>query len=160
MVRAGQFRQDLLFRIAVVRLTVPPLRQRHEDLLLLADRLLADRARSASRAIVGYSEAALAVVVTYAWPGNVRELRNAIDHAIALGDGPLIVPEDFPPEIATQPPPPDDPDLVRLPASLALLERRAIDASLRATKGNRVRAAELLGVTRQTLYNKLRAHNR
>ena len=158
MVRAGQFRNDLLFRISVVRFEVPPLRERVEDLLDIANQTLEDAAQSASRPLVGFTPQAQEVILRYPWPGNVRELRNAIEHAIALGDGPLIGTEDFPSAIAPHPAQPSDQDLVRLPAPLAILERRAIDASLRATNGNRVRAAELLGVTRQTLYNKLKLH--
>jgi DNA-binding NtrC family response regulator len=158
MVLAGQFRKDLLFRISVVRLNVPPLRERGEDLLELAQRILAEAMPSATRRVLGFSHEALEVIRTYAWPGNVRELRNAIEHALALGDSPLILPEDFPAGIGPRSPQPEDPDLVRLPSALAVLERRAIDASLRATRGNRLRAAQLLGVTRQTLYNKLRMH--
>jgi len=92
----------------------------------------------------------------HSWPGNVRELRNAIEYAVALGDGPLIAPCDLPPSVGGEPSVVDEPDIIRLPSPLADVERRAIDASLRATNGNRLRAAELLGVTRQTLYNKLR----
>ena len=159
MVRSGQFRRDLLFRISVVRLEVPPLRAREPDLMLLAESLLAEARRSSTRVVSGFSDEAKAVIQSYSWPGNVRELRNAVEHALALGEGPLIRPDDFPPGVGPRAPQPDDPDLIRLPTTLAALERRAIDASLRATKGNRQRAATLLGVTRQTLYNKLRAHS-
>jgi DNA-binding NtrC family response regulator len=158
MVSTGQFRKDLLFRISVVRLNVPPLRGRGEDLVLLANRVLADANQPGGRRVTGFTPDALDVIQAYSWPGNVRELRNAIDHAIALGDKPLIGPNDLPFGVGPGEPQPDEPDLVRLPSALAVLERRAIDASLRATKGNRLRAAELLGVSRQTLYNKLRVH--
>jgi two-component system, NtrC family, response regulator HydG len=158
MVRTGAFRRDLLFRISVVRLRVPPLRERSDDLLLLATRLLADACQRTSRRVTGFTPEAIDFIRAHAWPGNVRELRNAIEHAIALGDDSLIAPADFPPDIGGATSAADDPDVVRLPSSLAVLERRAIDASLRVTNGNRLRAAALLGVTRQTLYNKLRQH--
>jgi DNA-binding NtrC family response regulator len=158
MMRAGQFRRDLLFRISVVRLRVPPLRVRGDDLLLLAKRLLADACQRTTRRVTGFTDESIDLIRAHSWPGNVRELRNAIEHAVALGDETWIAPGDFPPEIAGATPVADDPDLVRLPSPLAVLERRAIDASLRATNGNRQRAAALLGVTRQTLYNKLRLH--
>jgi len=156
MVRAAQFRRDLLFRISVVRLNVPPLRERQEDLAELAHRILANVVRSANAIVTGFTPDALQLLQLHSWPGNVRELRNAIEYAVALGDGPLIAPCDLPPSVGGEPSVVDEPDIIRLPSPLADVERRAIDASLRATNGNRLRAAELLGVTRQTLYNKLR----
>lgn len=159
MVAAGQFRQDLLFRISVVRVHVPPLRERGDDLLTLAHKLLSDAAPSASRPVKGFSDEAIELMRAYSWPGNVRELRNAIECALALGSAELIAPCDLPADIYPNRTQPIDPDIVHLPSALSILERRAIDASLRATNGNRVRAAEILGVTRQTLYNKLRLHN-
>jgi DNA-binding NtrC family response regulator len=158
MVSAGKFRQDLLFRLAVVRLRVPPLRERGDDLLELARQLLTDAAQTAGRRVLGFSPAAAALIGRYSWPGNVRELRNAIDHAVALGEGPLVDVGDLPPLLSTTENQPDDPDLVRLPIDLPTLERRAVEAALRATGGNRLRAAALLNVNRSTLYNKLREY--
>jgi DNA-binding NtrC family response regulator len=108
--------------------------------------------------VVGLSPAALDAMRAYAWPGNVRELRNAIEHALVLGDGWTIEPSDLPEGIraAAGTKEPDDESLVRLPARLDLLERRAIAAALRATGGSRTRAAALLGINRVTLYKKLR----
>ena len=156
MAAAGQFRRDLLFRIAVVRVRVPALRERGDDLVLLAQQLLADIAQNAGRRITGLSPSALDVIRRYPWPGNVRELRNAIEHAVALGDGALVKAEDLPAGVVPRAAQPADPELVRLPLDLATLEEKAIEAALRATGGNRVRAAALLGISRQTLYNKRR----
>jgi two-component system response regulator HydG len=91
------------------------------------------------------------------WPGNVRELRNAIEHAVALGDGPCVEVSDLPNALgaAANRDATEDVSLVRLPATLASLERRAIEAALCETGGNRTKAAALLGTNRQTLYNKL-----
>ncbi len=158
MADAGQFRRDLLFRIAVVRVRVPALRERGDDLVQLAKQLLADSAQSAGRRVTGFSLAALDLIRRYSWPGNVRELRNAIEHALALGEGALVETCDLPAGIAPRATQPEDPDVVRLPLDLVTLERHAIEAALRATNGNRVRAAALLGINRATLYNKLKEY--
>jgi len=158
MVAEGAFRSDLFFRISVVSASVPPLRERGDDLVLLAGQILADHAPFAGRRIDGFSDAALRAIRAYPWPGNVRELRNAIEHAIVLGDGARIEPSDLPAAVHRVPlrEESEDPFLVRLPMSLEQLEQRAIGAALRTTGGNRTKAAALLGVNRQTLYNKLR----
>jgi DNA-binding NtrC family response regulator len=160
MVVAGTFRKDLLFRVSVIELHVPPLRDRGDDVVLLAQRILIDLARTAGRRVTGFSPAAMLVLRAYPWPGNVRELRNALEHAVVLGDGALVEPSDLPAAVRAgalaAAPQPEDPDLVRLPASLAALEARAIEAALRATSGNRTRAAALLGINRVTLYKKLK----
>jgi DNA-binding NtrC family response regulator/pSer/pThr/pTyr-binding forkhead associated (FHA) protein len=158
MVEAGKFRADLFFRISVVNVHVPPLRERGDDVVLLANAVLEDLARTAGRRVRGFTEAALEVVRRHSWPGNVRELRNAIEHALVLGDEPAIAPGDLPDALrAASATPADadaDPDVVRLPANLAWLEARAIEAALRASGGNRTRAAALLGINRATLYKK------
>ncbi len=158
MVAAGTFRANLFYRVAVVKMRVPPLRERGEDIVLLAERLLADLATSAGRRVLGFSPEALEIVKRYPWPGNVRELRNAIERALAVGEGPTILPQDLPETVhSATPPQPTDSSLVRLPARLDWLEQRAIEAALRATAGNQRRAALLLGINRVTLHRKLRS---
>jgi DNA-binding NtrC family response regulator len=161
MVRAGRFRGDLLYRLSVVKVTVPPLRERGDDLMLLAEHILGDLAAHAGRRVTGFSPDAARLMCRYDWPGNVRELRNAIEHALVLGDAPAIGPGDLPDLVrgdgslaARQG---DDPTVVRLPANLAWLEARAIEAALRAAGGNMTRAAATLGIGRTTLYRKLPA---
>jgi two-component system response regulator AtoC len=159
MVEAGTFRRDLYFRISVVSLRIPALRERGEDVVLLARQVLADLATTASRRVHDFSPAALRSIRAYPWPGNVRELRNAIEHALVLGDGSIIEPGDLPESIRGAPPPtngPDDPSLLRLPANLEWIEGRAIEAALKATGGNRTKAAAILGINRVTLYKKLK----
>ena len=161
MAEAGTFRSDLFYRIAVVRVRIPPLRERGADLTLLAERILADLAPSAGRRVSGFSPATLDVMRRYPWPGNVRELRNAIERALVVGDGAMIEPEDFPETVrSATPPQPTDEALVRLPAKLDWLESRAIAAALKATGGNQKRAALLLGINRVTLHRKLRAEGK
>jgi two-component system response regulator HydG len=156
MVGDGRFRSDLYFRIAILTLRVPPLRERGDDLMLLAARILSDLAPSAGRRVEGFSPPAIEAIRRYAWPGNVRELRNAIERALVLGDGAWIEASDLPETlVAGAPLQPEDASLVRLPLDLPTLERRAVEAALRATGGNRGRAAVLLGISRNTLGRKL-----
>ena len=102
-VKAGRFRQDLLYRLNVVEVTVPPLRDRSEDVLPLARRFIAFFARQARRPPPELSPAAERVLAGYPWPGNVRELRNAIERALILSPGQVLEPESFPERIAAQP---------------------------------------------------------
>jgi len=163
MVRDGRFRSDLLFRVSVITLRVPPLRERGDDLVLLAKQILDDLAPTAGRRVDGFTDRAIAVIRRYPWPGNVRELRNAIEHALVLGADRLIAPEDLPETLgalamsAYELPPSarDGREVVSLPAPLDEVERLAIQAALRATGGNRTKAAALLGINRTTLYAKL-----
>jgi DNA-binding NtrC family response regulator len=142
-----------------VSLKIPALRERGEDVILLARQVLADLTPTGGRRVIDFSPAAIAAIVKYPWPGNVRELRNAIEHALVLGDGPTIEPGDLPESIRGAPPQPtgpDDPTLIRLPANLDWIEGRAIEAALKATGGNRTKAAAILGINRVTLYKKLK----
>jgi DNA-binding NtrC family response regulator len=153
---AGTFRRDLYYRIAVFKLRVPPLRERGDDLSLLAAQILTDLAPSAGRRVEGFSPRALEVIRRYPWPGNVRELRNAIERALVIGDGPWIDAGDLPEAVhGSAPPQPENESLVRLPMCLEDLEDRAIRAALIASKGNQRRAAALLGISRVTLHRKL-----
>lgn len=160
MIATGRFREDLYFRISVVRLEVPSLRQRTGDLDLLAHRILAEVTANTDRQVQGFTPSALEALRAYSWPGNWRELRNVIESAVLLGDGPQVAAEDL--LLPTSAPPLqlaplDDPFVVRLPDSLASLEARAIEVALRVTSGNRTQAAALLGISRVTLYKKLAA---
>jgi DNA-binding NtrC family response regulator len=157
MAKAGSFRHDLLYRIAVVRIRIPPLRERGDDLLTLAQQILADLVPRAGRRVDGFSNGALDAIGRYRWPGNVRELRNAIERALVVSDGPQIEAGDLPDVVLGIPPiQPEDDALVRLPADLRWLEGRAIEAALKVTDGNQRRAALLLGINRVTLNRKLR----
>ncbi|MEO8550014.1 MAG: sigma 54-interacting transcriptional regulator [Kofleriaceae bacterium] len=153
---AGTFRKDLFFRISVVTLGLPPLREREGDVVLLAERMLADLAPSAVRRVTGFSAEARAAITAYAWPGNARELRNAIEHALVLGETPLIQRADLPELVRGARGPAETPTTsVPLPADLRWLEERAIEAALVATGGNRTKAAAILGINRVTLQKKL-----
>jgi DNA-binding NtrC family response regulator len=102
MVKRGTFREDLYYRLSVIHVEVPPLRERLDDVPLLAEHFLARFRTQAARRVSGFSPEALAVMTRYAWPGNVRELRNAIERAIVLGDREQIMAPDLPPQLLAQ----------------------------------------------------------
>jgi DNA-binding NtrC family response regulator len=155
-VREGLFREDLFFRIDVLRLPVPPLRERPTDIPLLAEHFLARFAEREGRGEMSFSPAALAALVAHPWPGNVRELRNVVERAAVLCEGAEVRPDDLPPELAAAG---ERSETVRGAAerglTLAELEREYTLEVLRRCGGNRSRAAEELGVPRRTLYRRL-----
>jgi DNA-binding NtrC family response regulator len=158
-VKAGRFREDLYFRINVVSIRLPPLRERPSDIPLLVDHFLAKYAARERRSDAGVAQAAMALLQRYAWPGNVRELENVIERALALSKDGVILPSDLPPEIAHEAAAAASAatggGLVEDRPTLAELERRYIDLILRETGGNKKRAAEILGIDRRTLYRTL-----
>jgi DNA-binding NtrC family response regulator len=162
MVAQKLFRDDLYFRISVVRVRVPALRERAEDIPLLAERILSDLSATSGRRVEGFSPDAIALLNAYPWPGNVRELRNAIEHAMVMGDTQTFRPSDFPEALLAWRPasPASQPrggaPVNQLPLDLARLEQNAIEEALRVTSGNRTRAAAMLGISRSCLHNKLR----
>ncbi len=154
-VAAGRFRDDLYYRLRVVELKIPPLRERRPDILPIARRTLAQLSRKLGRPMQGFTPAAADQLLRYAWPGNVRELQNAIEHAIVLADGSRVDAGDLPEEVRLSVPRPSSADLT-LP--LDEVERRYILAVLEANDGNRTRTAEQLGIGEATLYRKIRAY--
>ncbi len=146
--RAGRFREDLYYRLNVVTITLPPLKDRREDIPLLIEHLLAARPVGPTRFSVA-PEAAEALA-RYDWPGNVRELANVLERAQIMADGPLITPDDLPDVIARGPWP--DAGAAPAPGTLAAAERRGVEEALRRAGGNKVAAAKALGVSRRSLY--------
>ena len=151
MVKAGGFREDLLFRLQVVELLLPPLRERGDDLALLIDHLFAKLRAQVSRRLTLGPEAR-AVLLGWRWPGNVRELKNALERAVILAPGPVVEVDDLPPGLATVTPVSDG-----FP-TLEELELRHIRRALEHTDGARAEAARVLGIDRKTLYRKLKAY--
>ena len=149
-VEAGQFRDDLYYRINVVELVVPPLGQRREDILPLAKRFGTEFANGPIR----FSPQAVNCLLAHAWPGNVRELRNAIQRACLLSRGDVVMPEHLPPRIAGLA---DKPHADSDEGRLSQVERATILATLNECKGNRTHAAKKLGISRRALIYKLRA---
>lgn len=156
-VKAGRFREDLYYRLHVVPLRLPPLRERGEDVILLAEAFLARAAAEEGRRFRRLSPDAKAALLAHSWPGNVRELENAIRGAVVLADGEELTAEMLPasvrlsPPSRRAPPPAADPSAI-LP--LAEVERRAIEAAIAACGGNIPRAAAALGISPSTLYRK------
>ena len=153
-VKTGRFREDLYFRINVVTIRLPPLRERRDDVPLLVEHFLAKYASREGRAEAGIAPDAMAALQRHAWPGNVRELENVIERALALSKNGFVLRSDLPPEVAGATPPPPA-GLVDDRPTLAELERRYIELILRETAGNKKRAAEVLGIDRRTLYRTL-----
>jgi DNA-binding NtrC family response regulator len=165
-VKAGRFREDLYFRINVVTIRLPPLRERPSDIPLLVEHFLAKYAARERRADAGVAREASALLSRYAWPGNVRELENVIERALALSKDGVILPSDLPPEIAHEAEQAAGAaaaaggGIVDDRPTLAELERRYIELILRETGGNKKRAAEILGIDRRTLYRTLEREGR
>jgi two-component system, NtrC family, response regulator HydG len=152
-VHAARFRQDLYYRLRVVEIRVPPLRERREAILPLARNFLAGAAEKTGRKILGFTSAAAHQLLRHAWPGNVRELENAIEHAVILARGSRIDVEDLPVDVGLAPPATVAPGEIR---PLDEVERDYILAVLRATGGNRAQAAARLGIGAATLYRRLK----
>jgi DNA-binding NtrC family response regulator len=149
-IRANEFRQDLYYRINTIALTLPPLRERPEDVGLLAAHFLEQNAAYGRKRL---SPAALRCMEAYGWPGNVRELQHAIQRAVILGKGDEIEPEDLPAELRTGRG--GATDRAAEGGSLEEMERQHIIATLRKVGGHRAKAAALLGIDPKTLYRKL-----
>lgn len=154
LVRAGKFRDDLYYRINVVRLRLPPLRERREDIPLLVDRFIARFNRVQNKDIVGISDAALAILMAHDYPGNVRELENIIEHAFVLCRGGLIEPQCLPPALHGALG--KTPRRLKTALTLAELEAIHISDALRRHDGNRAAAARELGINPSTLFRKLK----
>ena len=156
-VRAGRFREDLFYRLNVVTLHLPPLRDRREDIPVLAHHFLRKYSETNDKTIGGIAPETMARLEVYSWPGNVRELENAIERAVAVSSHPILLPDDLPQHLATPADPANEgetPDSIGL-VSLEDLTKRHIARVLAATGGNKKRAAEILGVDRRTLYRML-----
>jgi DNA-binding NtrC family response regulator len=155
MVSDGRFREDLYYRLRVVALRVPPLRDRPEDIPILASHFLRRSAGLARRSVQGFTPAASAALQGYSWPGNVRELENVVDRAVALTRGGTVEVEDLPEEMlavaSVRPGPPGGGS-----ATLDDVVRRHVLQVLNATGGNKTEAARVLGVPRRSFYRMLR----
>jgi DNA-binding NtrC family response regulator len=165
---AGRFRQDLYYRLRVVPIAVPPLRERPGDIMPLARHLLARLGPELGRAQMAFSEAAEAAMVAYAWPGNVREMANAVERGVISAVADAIQPEDLILDEDLAPLPQADADGAEVavpPGSLLIppgernlgsIERMVVRAALDEAGGQKSKAAEMLGINRTTLYNKLK----
>ena len=149
LVTAGRFREDLFFRLSVLTIRVPPLRERPGDIVPLTDHLLGRLAAVHGRPGARLTESVRRMLYAYTWPGNVRELKNALEHALVFGTADTLEPRDFPESIRAA-----DTQLGDGLRSLEDLEKEAIRATLEATRYKITRSAEILGISRKTLLDK------
>ena len=153
--KEGQFREDLFYRLNVIPIHIPPLRERREDIMPLARHFLTESNVRSHKTIKGFTSEAERLMVGYPWPGNVRELRNLIERVVILGASEHIEPQHLPIQFAAQAievPRPESPQEFR---TLAEVERAYINQVMQRVEANKSKAAKILGISRQTLRKKL-----
>ena len=152
-VKAGRFREDLYYRLNVVRLQVPPLRERKDDIPLLMDSFLKRFSEENSKSILGFENRARQALYRYDWPGNIRELQNCIESAVVMCSGKEISIEDLPPTISRF----SGEGSISIPMGLSLddAEKIIIKENLAFNNGNKTKTAEILGIERKTLAKKI-----
>jgi DNA-binding NtrC family response regulator len=152
-IEKGTFREDLFYRLNVVNIHIPPLRERKEDIPLLVSSFIREFAQENEKPVEGIDPKARAALYKYSWPGNVRELRNCIESAVVLSKGNIITVDDLPPTINTD----NEQDYIRVPvgSTLAEAEQEIIRSTLNYNNGNKSKTAEALGIGRKTLHRKI-----
>ncbi|MCX7871814.1 MAG: sigma-54 dependent transcriptional regulator [Verrucomicrobiae bacterium] len=160
LVKKGQFREDLFYRLRVVEITLPPLRERKMDIPLLASHFIKEFASKNGKIITGFSDEALSMLLNYHWPGNVRELRTAMEHAVVFCKGDTITARDLPvfvrqPETMMSVVQPSVIEKPQTPMTVKELEKQLIINALKECNGNRTLAAKKIGISRRTLHRKL-----
>ena len=143
--RSSDFREDLFYRLNVINLTIPPLRDRRGDIPLLASKFLERYNAEMGKAISGFDEAAKRFLMDYEWPGNIRELENCVERAVILAEGPTITPDDLPDDLHAA-----SAEVPRT-GTIADMERKMVVQSLEQTGGHQAKAAEILGISARTL---------
>jgi DNA-binding NtrC family response regulator len=168
-IRLGRFREDLYFRLNTVTVTLPPLSQRREDVPLLANHFLREFANAQDKQIERFSDEVLSIFDSYGWPGNVRELRNVIERAVLFCNRPIVTIDDLPTGLRSSGPMDSasleraqgggDDEVVTLASAIEKAEIRAIRAALASTGGRRTEAAKALGISRKTLWEKVKNYD-
>jgi DNA-binding NtrC family response regulator len=155
MVANGLFREDLFYRINTIVIDIPPLRDRGEDIILLAEHFLKEYATKYEKFTLKFNNKTLDKLLKYSWPGNVRELRHTIEKAVILSDSAILMPDDFIFSHSKL----QSTSLSIKPATFAEIEKHAIQIALDNNNGNVLKASKELGLARQTLYNKMQKYN-
>jgi DNA-binding NtrC family response regulator len=158
MVKAGKFREDLFFRLRVVEIELPPLRERSGDIPLLAQSFLREFAKENGKPVNDFTVDALEALLHYNWPGNVRELRTAIEHAVVLSRGERIALRDLPPSVRREGAASETKIFQGKDLTIKDAEKQLIVRALKETEGNRTRAAQKIGMSRRTFHRKLHAY--
>ncbi len=158
----GTFREDLFYRLNVLPIKLPPLRNRPEDIPLLSQHFIDKFSISLDKEIKGITSAAMSILLKHSWPGNVRELENVIERAVVLAEGKNLVPENFPSNLGVESLTDKMDDFLEeysLKAAQKVLEKRLITRALEKTGGNRTRAARLLEISHPSLLSKIKVYN-
>ena len=152
-VKAGRFREDLFYRLNVVRIEMPALRERMDDIPLLMHSFLREFNIENKKNIKGFDKASKAAMIKYNWPGNIRELKNAVESAVVMCTGDEIKIEDLPRALRSQ----GEEKVITIPIGITMdeAEKIIIQENLAANKGNKSRTADILGIGRKTLHRKL-----
>ncbi len=161
-VSKGTFREDLFFRLNVLSIKLPPLRDRPEDIPLLCQHFIDRFNIRLEKEIKGITPAAMSLLLKHSWPGNVRELENIIERAVVLAEDAILLPENFPPELGAESDTEKMDDLFEgysLKAARKILEKKIITRALKATGGNRTKAARILEISHPSLLSKIKTYN-
>jgi DNA-binding NtrC family response regulator len=156
LIQGGRFREDLYYRLKVIDMELPPLRERREDIPLLIQHFVAKFSRDVKKNVSGVSGDALKILLNYSWPGNIRELENVIQRAITLGQHEMVLPEDLPPLMTREMDGDGFEKALQKRYTVDQLEKEYIKRVLIEAGGNKSKAAEILGLDRKTLYRKLK----
>ncbi len=155
MMKDQTFREDLYYRLNVIKVHLPPLRERRDDLVFLADMFLKKFASKYGKNSESISPEAMDILLSYTWPGNIRELQNLMESMVILSRNRIIMPGDIPQQIRPRVSQVDSPSHIHLSQDLKSLEKNAVENALKEAGGNKMKAARILGISRRTLYNKL-----
>jgi len=152
-IAAGRFREDLYYRLNVVHINVPPLRERKDDIPLMVNSFLAEFAKENGKVIEGIDSRARSALYKYDWPGNIRQLRNCIESAVVMCEGKIVTLDDLPPTISQS----SQEDVIQVPVGITMdeAEKIIILQNLAINKGNKTKTADILGIGRKTLHRKL-----
>lgn len=159
MVETGDFRSDLFYRLNVIQMTLPPLRQRADDVTLLARHFMDKFSKKLRKDVIGFALETVEMLRNYSWPGNVRELENAVERAVALAVGSRVLPHDLPPHVLNSAQPQNGHIAEDDHLTLKEVERRHILETMEATDWNQEIASKRLGIGRTTLWRKLKEYN-